>query len=144
MGQSDKHKGKDNDATAIDPLLRQAMELGLLDDELLAEARQIKRLNEAVGNLDDSLYKQLHDRVSAETNRKPSRLAAFSQEYRLTESESALLLSLCEGLSSAAHATKMNISKHTARTHMQRLREKTGASRQADLVRMALEWQPGL
>ena len=143
MAKSGDDSEKGNSSASMDPLLVQAMELGLLDEEILAEASQIKRLNQAVGNLDDSLYQQLHVRVKAEADRKLGRLDSFAEEYGLTEAELALLLSLCQGLSSVEHANKKSISKHTARTHMQRLREKTGASRQTDLVRMALAWQPG-
>jgi DNA-binding CsgD family transcriptional regulator len=52
----------------------------------------------------------------------------------LTQAEAQLAASLCEGLSVDAIAEKRGVSRNTARSQVQRVLEKAGVSRQAELV----------
>ncbi len=60
----------------------------------------------------------------------------FAVRHGLTPAETKLLESLVQGSSLVEHAGAHGISVNTARVHMQRVLEKTGARRQANLVRM--------
>lgn len=64
------------------------------------------------------------------------RIPALSMRYRLTAAESQLLEQLGNGLGPADIASSNGVSIHTVRTHIKHLFEKTGVSRQADLVRL--------
>ena len=66
----------------------------------------------------------------------PERLAAA---FGLTRSQSRLLAALCTGESPGEYADRSGISRETARSHMKHLLARTGARRQADVVRLALE-----
>lgn len=65
-------------------------------------------------------------------------ISGFAAEHGLTPAETRLVESIAGGASVAEHATAQGISTNTARVHMQRVLEKTGARRQAELVRMIL------
>jgi len=56
--------------------------------------------------------------------------------YRLTPSEAALAMGLLLGHDLAAIADESGITYETARTHLRRVLIKTGAHRQADLIRL--------
>lgn len=64
------------------------------------------------------------------------RIPALSMRYRLTTAESQLLAQLGNGLDPADIASANGVSIHTVRTHIKHLFEKTGVSRQTDLVRL--------
>ena len=64
------------------------------------------------------------------------RIPALSVRYRLTTAESQLLAQLGNGLDPADIASANGVSIHTVRTHIKHLFEKTGVSRQTDLVRL--------
>jgi DNA-binding CsgD family transcriptional regulator len=70
-------------------------------------------------------------------------LQAFSSHHRLTPAETRLARELLAGDGIAAAAARLNISETTARTHRGRLFAKTGARRQAELVRMLLDFSDG-
>lgn len=65
-------------------------------------------------------------------------ISGFAAEHGLTPAETRLVESIAGGASVAEHAERQGISTNTARVHMQRVLEKTGARRQAELVRMIL------
>ena len=65
-------------------------------------------------------------------------ISRFAAEHGLTPAETRLVESIAGGASVAEHAETQGISTNTARVHMQRVLEKTGARRQAELVRMIL------
>lgn len=74
-----------------------------------------------------------------QTFRRNVRANLLMAEYQLTEKEAMLTAELCNGhadLEEAAVLLGINIS--TARTHLKRIFAKTGAQRQADLVKMVL------
>jgi DNA-binding CsgD family transcriptional regulator len=66
----------------------------------------------------------------------PSPPEVIAKTYRLTPTELRVLLSIVEvgGIPEVARA--LGISETTVRTHVDSLFEKTGASRQADLVKL--------
>jgi DNA-binding CsgD family transcriptional regulator len=66
---------------------------------------------------------------------KPSS-EAIAKVYRLTPSELRVLLSLVEIGGVPDVATALGVSEATVRTHVARLFEKTGARRQAELVKI--------
>jgi DNA-binding CsgD family transcriptional regulator/PAS domain-containing protein len=58
----------------------------------------------------------------------------LEQLLGLTHAEAQLAANLCEGLSIEAIAERRGVSRNTARSQMQRVLEKAGVSRQAELV----------
>lgn len=56
--------------------------------------------------------------------------------FGLTAAEGRLLATLFEGCSVPQAATRMGVARSTARTHLQRIFDKTGARRQGDLLRL--------
>jgi DNA-binding CsgD family transcriptional regulator len=64
--------------------------------------------------------------------------ALIAKLHGLTPTEAELAAFLAEGRSLAEFAAARGCSEQTARTHMKRILDKTGARRQADLVRMLL------
>ncbi|KXF75574.1 hypothetical protein ATN84_16355 [Paramesorhizobium deserti] len=64
--------------------------------------------------------------------------------YGLTKAESAVALSIARGDGLQSVADELSISLSTARTHLQRVFEKTDTHRQAELVRLLLDVQVGL
>lgn len=127
------------DADASADLLSRIRELGMLPHEVLSEPDQLARLQEVFAALDPALHDQIMRRTDQHIDQKQSRIRAFAEHYDLTAAELDLLTNLCSGLNTRQHAQVRNISKHTVRTHMQRLREKTGAKREAEVIWMVLE-----
>jgi DNA-binding CsgD family transcriptional regulator len=66
----------------------------------------------------------------------PSPPVAMAQQFRLTPAELRVLCSIVEFSSVSEVADVLGISEATVRTHLHRLFEKTGTSRQADLVKL--------
>jgi DNA-binding CsgD family transcriptional regulator len=62
----------------------------------------------------------------------------FVRRYGITPAESRVMQLLVQGMTPADAAEALGISLPTARTHLARLLDKTGTSRQADLVRLAM------
>jgi DNA-binding CsgD family transcriptional regulator/PAS domain-containing protein len=62
----------------------------------------------------------------------------FVRRYAITPAESRVMQLLVQGMAPAEAAEALGISLPTARTHLARLFDKTGTSRQADLVRLAM------
>ena len=71
----------------------------------------------------------------------PSRLPlqAWAAAFGLTQAEVRVLELLIEGHSIAEVAARLGIAATTARTHLARLMEKTGVSRQSELVRLSMQ-----
>lgn len=70
-------------------------------------------------------------------------LEAFGRHYRLTPAETRMANELLVGDGVLAAAARLKISESTARTHRIRIFQKTGVRRQAELVRLILEWCNG-
>lgn len=64
------------------------------------------------------------------------RIPALAVRYCLTATESQLLVQMGNGLGPADIASANGVSIHTVRTHLKHLFEKTGVSRQTDLIRL--------
>lgn len=62
----------------------------------------------------------------------------FVRRYAITPAECRVMMLLVQGLTVSEAADTLGISVPTAKTHLARLFEKTGTSRQADLVRLAM------
>jgi DNA-binding CsgD family transcriptional regulator len=67
-----------------------------------------------------------------------SPIAAFTKGHKLSRAEAALTERLVSGLSLSQAAKEMGVSDNTVRTHLKHVFAKTGAHRQAELVRLAL------
>lgn len=72
---------------------------------------------------------QAKPQANAETRRE---IAAL---YELTRAEGRLLNLILDGLGLFEAAERLGVSRNTARTHMKRIYAKTGARRQAELIR---------
>jgi DNA-binding CsgD family transcriptional regulator len=70
-------------------------------------------------------------------------LDAFHRHYRLTPRQADLLREIVKGEGVPAAATRLRISRATARSHLLEIYQKTGARRQAELVSLALRWRGG-
>ena len=57
---------------------------------------------------------------------------------RLSARERELVILVAQGRTNAQIAAELYISVHTVRSHLDRIRDKTGARRRADLTRLAL------
>lgn len=67
-------------------------------------------------------------------------LAVFARHFGLTPAQAALAHELVRGDGAAAAASRLGISYATARTHLLQIFQKTDVRRQAELVRLMLEW----
>ena len=67
---------------------------------------------------------------------------AFAKLYSLTGSELRVLLAMAPGLRLKEAAEMLGISETTARTHLQRIHEKTGTSKQTELLHLFMSSTP--
>lgn len=67
--------------------------------------------------------------------RRQSSTKLLGQMFGLTAAEAALANALCSGFSPDEFARESNISSNTVYTHIRHLKEKTGSSRMAELIR---------
>lgn len=65
-------------------------------------------------------------------------VAMLRERYSLTPAEAALAIEILKGDGRQAAAGRCGISINTARTHLMRVFEKTGVTRQAELIRLLL------
>jgi DNA-binding CsgD family transcriptional regulator len=65
-------------------------------------------------------------------------LRAFADLFGLTQAEFRVLALMIEDISPRLIAEHLRISLPTVRTHLQRIRQKTGTRRFSDLIRLAL------
>lgn len=77
--------------------------------------------------------------VRKATVQHASALEAIATLYRLTPTETRVLLGIIEVGGAPQVAEAFGVTESTVRTHLKRVFEKTGAARQADLVRMVAE-----
>jgi len=62
----------------------------------------------------------------------------FVRRYSITPAESRVMMLLVQGMTISEAAEALGISPPTAKTHLARLFDKTGTSRQTELVRLAM------
>ena len=63
----------------------------------------------------------------------------FVRRYAITPAECRVMVLLVQGMTVGEVAEELGIALPTAKTHLARLFEKTGTSRQADLIRLAMK-----
>lgn len=63
-------------------------------------------------------------------------MASYREDHGLTEAEAKLAYFLVEGGTLAGYALITNLSRNTVRSYLKSIFSKTGATRQAELVRM--------
>jgi DNA-binding CsgD family transcriptional regulator len=68
-----------------------------------------------------------------------ARLDALRERYGLTRAEAAFALEIVKGGGRRATAERLGITDGTARSHLSKIFDKTGVSRQAELVRLLLQ-----
>lgn len=66
-------------------------------------------------------------------------LASYREDHGLTEAEAKLAYFLVEGGTLASYALITSLSRNTVRSYLKSIFSKTGATRQAELVRMLSE-----
>jgi DNA-binding CsgD family transcriptional regulator len=74
-------------------------------------------------------------RMSDDRGRQLDRVAS---RFGLTPAEARLLGTLCGGASITEASARLGVARTTARTHLQRIFDKSGTHRQAELVGMVL------
>jgi DNA-binding CsgD family transcriptional regulator len=74
--------------------------------------------------------------VQEATPNIPSMQEVIAKHYKLTPTELRVLLAIAEIGSGPDVATALGVTSHTVKSHLHRLYEKTGASRQLDLVKL--------
>jgi DNA-binding CsgD family transcriptional regulator/PAS domain-containing protein len=74
--------------------------------------------------------------ISTTTSASPLPEAVLITLFDLTPAEARVLLKIGGGMGSAATALSLGIGENTLKTHLSRIYAKTGAGRQADLVRL--------
>ena len=67
---------------------------------------------------------------------------AFAKLYSLTGSELRVLLAMAPGLSVKEAAEVLGNSRATAKTHLQHIYEKTGTSKQIELMHLFMSYTP--
>ncbi len=135
----DKHdKAPDSDDAEIEALSELLMAAGILGEDRVGDPEQEGRLSDILRHYDADMRIQLTQRVASDESLKPIKINRFCELHGLTGAEKKVVVSLCLGRSMAEHAADNFISPNTARTHLQRVREKTGISRQADIVSTVL------
>jgi DNA-binding CsgD family transcriptional regulator len=68
---------------------------------------------------------------------------AFAKDHKLSPAEAELAARLVSGLTLKQAASALGIRDSTARSHLKRVFVKTGARRQAELVRRVLTYESG-
>ena len=96
-------------------------------------------LNLWISHYGESSVEQLAVYLGHQTFERNVRVEQLMKLYGLTEKEAKLTAQLCNGRASLEEAAgNLGMSIGTARTHLKKVFSKTGAQRQADLVKMVL------
>ncbi|MFT6771298.1 MAG: DNA-binding CsgD family transcriptional regulator [Congregibacter sp.] len=133
-----RDKASDVDNDDIDALSELVMAAGILGEDRVGDPEQEHRLSAILGHYDADMRIHLTQRIVSDESLKPIKINRFCERHGLTGAEKKVVVSLCLGRSMAQHAKDHFISPNTARTHLQRVREKTGISRQANIVSTVL------
>ena len=121
-----------------DQFRKLAVNLGVMNLDLDPDPVILDRLVNVLGQLPDGAANKITRSMANAAETKNKDPEDFLKKYNISKAEGRLLFSLIEGVSVIQHAENLKISINTARSHMRRLLEKTGASGQLDLVRMFL------
>ena len=107
--------------------------------EIDLDESRITRLGKIFDQLSPTLVRQVHNRMQAEMSISGDKMGMFVERYGISAAEARLLATLVEGRTVVEHAGLAGISINTARTHMRRLLDKSGAANQLDLLRKFFE-----
>ena len=124
---------------STDELVEMVADSRILGADRNDDPQQLERVSQILEHLDAGLREDIVTRVASEDSLTRAKIKRCVSKHGLTPAEGRLVDSLCAGRSAADHAEQYSISPNTVRTHMQRVREKLGVKRQADIVRKALE-----
>lgn len=102
-----------------------------------AEADEIRRAIVTVWSGDTYVSPQLAEFLLSDAR------ARTRDAFALTDREREVLRLVAEGDTDADIATRLFIAVSTVRSHLDRIRDKTGRRRRADLTRLALEEERG-
>ena len=83
-------------------------------------------------------------RIRPDAHRPGPAAAAAPGPGALSARERELVTLVAQGRTDAQIAAQLYISIRTVRSHLDRIRDKTGCRRRADLTRLALQHRPGL
>lgn len=115
-----------------------AIDLGLFDMDLAPEPLILDRLAEVLDQLPEQESQRVIQALQSATDGSSRDTNAFITKHGISKTEARLLINLSQGKTVVQYAGDADVSINTARTHMRRLLEKTGATGQLDLVRMYL------
>ncbi len=127
-----KEARKDEQINYIRPFLNQFRGDGV---KISAEPVWSERIEEILANLPSEVLGGIVSRIRQSSENQLIDFDAFGETHGLTPAEIKMVDSIVGGLSVPQHAEAQGISVNTARVHMQRVLEKTGSSRQTDLLR---------
>ena len=90
------------------------------------------------GHYDGSADRRVTLFIASPFGRYPISLESLQSLLQLTPAETRLAASLANGTSIEEAALENNITKHTAKTHLKNIFQKTGTHKQAELVKLIL------
>ena len=96
------------------------------------------RLNQLVDSNDPFVRQLMEDLVAAGKRQLAARQTRFAEQYGLTLREGQIVDHLVAGGSVAEYAGRQGLSEQTVRSQLKSIFAKTGVSRQAALIGMAL------
>ncbi|MEM1403836.1 MAG: helix-turn-helix transcriptional regulator [Pseudomonadota bacterium] len=141
-GPSSEPPREDKNGASSDHSLDELTELvaasGVMGVDRAEDPEQRDRVHQILSHFGNEMREDLVYRIASEESLNFIKIRRFCERHELTSAEQKVVESLCAGLSLAQHAEAHFISPNTARTHLQRVREKVGVSRQADIVSKAL------
>ncbi|WP_299321746.1 helix-turn-helix transcriptional regulator [Parasphingopyxis sp.] len=136
MGNGDREAKRSTDGNSPVEWLRDQLRID--GEKIGSEPVWSDRVAEIFDILPDDLVPDINARLIQGRGSEITDFKNFGQRYGLTAAEVKIVESIAEGLSVPDHAAANGISVNTARVHMQRVLEKTGARRQTDLLRLVL------
>ncbi|EAQ96557.2 helix-turn-helix transcriptional regulator [Congregibacter litoralis] len=137
--KSDRKKTH-NDEPLLDDLRDMVQASGILGVDRKDDPEQLERVREVMALLQPEVRVDLVARITSEDAIKSLRIKRFCEHHNLTSAERQLVESLCAGTTSKEYAREHFISPNTVRTHLQRVRQKVGVTRQAQVISQALSW----
>jgi len=98
----------------------------------------ILRMREILNQLDDNLIREFfvpdEDNLDGEADSWETAVRQIAGEHHFTPAEQRVLVNLCRGLSVSDQAERLEVSRNTVRTHLQRLMIKSGTHSQTELM----------
>lgn len=132
-----RDKGR-TENTRNNDIRKLAIDLGLFDMDLAPEPLILDRIAEVLEQLPEQASQRVIQALQSASDGSSRDPNAFITKHGISKTEARLLENLSQGKTVVQYAGDADVSINTARTHMRRLLEKTGATGQLDLVRMYL------